>query len=237
VKFRNLQEKLRQELLARIEAGELSGMRLAELTGFKQAHISNFLNRKRGLSLEGMDKVLQTQRLSVFDLLDPEEVNRRATVAPPAEAHFQNIFVVDAETAANEPLIMSMAVRDIVKFRTSFLRRLRADPQSGRQDWERFVVIRADARDGMSMFPRILPGATLLIDRHYNSLNPYRRNESNMYAVRRKNSCVIRYVQVEGENLILRPQNQAYPVEILAMEEKAAAEHIVGRVCYVGMET
>src|SRR5947209_20124518 len=112
MKFKNLQDKLRQTLLVRIDEGELTGMRLAELTGFKQAHISNFLNRKRGLSLEGMDKVLQTQRLSVLDLLDPEEVNRRATVAPPAESRFQNIFVVDAEIAANEPLIMSMAVRD-----------------------------------------------------------------------------------------------------------------------------
>lgn len=237
MKFRNLQEKLRQELLTRIEAGELSGMRLAELTGFKQAHISNFLNRKRGLSLEGMDKVLQTQHLSVLDLLDPDDVNRRATVAPPAESRFQNIFVVDAEIAASERLIMSMVVRDIVKFRTSFLRKLRPDAQGGRHDWERFVVIRADARDGMSMYPRILPGASLLLDRHYNSLKAYRRNESNMYAVRRKNGCVIRYVQVEGENLILRPHNQAYPVEILAMDEKPAADHIVGRVCYVGMET
>lgn len=237
MKFRNLQEKLRQELLARIEAGELSGLRLAELTGFKQAHVSNFLNRKRGLSLEGMDKVLQTQRLSVLDLLDPDEVNRRATVTPPAESHFQNIFVVDAEIAASEPLIMSMAAKDIVKFRTSFLRKVRPDPQGGREDWERFVVIRANARDGMSMYPRILPGASLLLDRHYNSLKPYRRNESNMYAVRRKNSCVIRYVQVEGENLILRPHNQAYPVEILAIDDQPVAEHIVGRVCYVGMET
>ena len=43
----------------------------------EQAHISNFLNRKRGLSLEGMDKVLLTQHLSVLDLLNPDDVNRR----------------------------------------------------------------------------------------------------------------------------------------------------------------
>ena len=58
MRFRALQENLRKALWERIEEGELTGLRLAEQTGFKQAHISNFLNRKRGLSLEGMDKVL-----------------------------------------------------------------------------------------------------------------------------------------------------------------------------------
>ena len=58
MKFRALQENLRKALWERIEEGELTGLRLARETGFKQAHISNFLNRKRGLSVEGMDKVL-----------------------------------------------------------------------------------------------------------------------------------------------------------------------------------
>jgi hypothetical protein len=58
MKFRALQENLRKALWERIDDGELTGLRLAQETGFKQAHISNFLNRKRGLSVEGMDKVL-----------------------------------------------------------------------------------------------------------------------------------------------------------------------------------
>jgi|SRR5581483_3345493 len=238
MKFRNLQDKLRETLLLRIDEGELTGMRLAEQTGFQQAHISNFLNRKRGLSLEGMDRVLQTQRLSVLDLLDPEEINKRASIAPPAEGGFQNVMAVEENVAAAEPLIMSMAVKDILKFKTSFLRKLRAEMEGERESWERFVVIRADGRDGMSMFPRLLPGATLLIDRHYNSLKPYRRNESNMYAVRKEEGCLVRYVQAEGSNLILRPHNQAYPVEIVPMDTgKSSADYIVGRVAYVGMET
>jgi hypothetical protein len=32
----------------------------------------------------------------------------------------------------------------------------------------------------MSMYPRMMPGATLLLDRHYNSLTPYRKSESNI---------------------------------------------------------
>jgi transcriptional regulator with XRE-family HTH domain len=238
MKFKVLQENLRKTLWHRIEEEGLTGLRLAEQTGFKQAHISNFLNRKRGLSLEGMDKVLRVQHLSVLDLLDPNEVNKRASILPPSEDEFQNVLVVDGAIAATEPLVMSMNVKEILKFKKSFLQSLRAETEGHRDDWERFVVIQVDGRDGMSMYPRLLPGATVLIDRHYNSLKPYRKGESNMYAVNKDGATTVKYVEVAGNNLILRPHNQAYPVEIVPIEaEKDASSYLVGRVCYVGIET
>jgi hypothetical protein len=238
MKFRTLQENLRKTLWERILEGELTGLHLAELTGFKQAHISNFLNRKRGLSLEGMDKVLAVQRLSVLDLLDPSEVNKRASILPPSDDDFDSVVAADPQIAANQPLIMSMHVKEILKFKKSFLRRLRQDMEGDRDGWERFVVLKADAREGMSMYPRMLPGANLLIDRHYNSLTPYRKGEHNMYAVRKEGTCTIKYVELADHHLVLRPHNQTYPVELMTMEEgKTPGDYIVGRVCYVGIET
>src|SRR5689334_25417569 len=108
MKFRGLQDNLRRTLLHLIEGGSLSRLKLASQTGFRQAHISNFLNRKRSLSLEGMDRVLSVQRLSVLDLLDPAEVNKRATILPPSDDEFENVCVVDGAAAATQPLIMSM---------------------------------------------------------------------------------------------------------------------------------
>lgn len=237
MKFRTLQENLRKALWERIEDGELTGLHLAELTGFKQAHISNFLNRKRGLSLEGMDKVLAVQHLSVLDLLDPAEVNKRASILPPSEDEFESVVVADPQVAANQPLIMNMHVREILKFKKTFLRRLRPDAQGSRDGWERFVILKVDAREGMSMYPRMLPGATLLIDRHYNSLTAYRKGEHNMYAVRKEDRCTIKYVELADNHLVLRPHNQAYSVDIIAIEEgKKPGDYLVGRVCYVGME-
>ena len=238
MKFRTLQENLRKTLWERISEGELTGLHLAELTGFKQAHISNFLNRKRGLSLEGMDKVLAVQHLSVLDLLDPSEVNKRASILPPSEDDFDSVVAADSHIAATQPLIMSMHVKEILKFKKSFLRRLRVDMEGDRDGWERFVVLKVDAREGMSMYPRMLPGASLLVDRHYNSLTPYRKGEHNMYAVRKEDSCTIKYVELVNHHLVLRPHNQAYPVEIMTLEEdKKPGDYIVGRVCYVGIET
>ena len=183
MKFKVLQENLRKILWQRIEAGELTGLRLARQTGFKQAHISNFLNRKRGLSLEGMDKVLHVQHLSVLGLLDPAEINKRASILPPSADDFENIVLADASVAATEPLIANMHVKDILKFKKSFLHRIRPDPEGDRSAWQRFVLIKLDARETLAMQPRLQPGATLLIDRHYNSLRPYRKGELNMYAV------------------------------------------------------
>jgi len=238
MKFKVLQENLRKTLWERIEEGDLTGLRLAKETGFKQAHISNFLNKKRGLSLEGMDKVLSVQKISVLDLLDPKEVNKRASIVPPSGDEFENVLMVDGAVAATRALIMSMKVKDVLKFKKSFLRKLRPEMEGDRDGWERFVVIQVDGREGMSMYPRLLPGATVLIDRHYNSLKPYRKGESNMYAVARNGQTTVKYVEQAGNHLVLRPHNQAYPVEVMAMEEgKTAADYLVGRICYVGIET
>jgi hypothetical protein len=236
MKFRGLQENLRKILWDRVEAGELTGLKLAQQTGFKQAHISNFLNRKRGLSLEGMDKVLQVQHLSVLDLLDPTEVSKRATILPPSGDEFENVLVTDAN-AATHPLINAQHVKDIVKLKKAFLHKLKAETDGNRSAWQRFVMIKLDARDAHAMTPRLCPGAALLIDRYYNALTPYRKGEQNMYAVLKNETCTVRYVEVAGNQIVLRPHNQAHPIEMISISEgEKAADYLIGRICHIGME-
>lgn len=238
MKFKVLQDNLRKVLWERIEQGELTGLRLAQQTGFKQAHISNFLNRKRGLSLEGMDKVLAVQHLSVLDLLDPAEVSKRATIVPPSPDEFENVVLTDLTVAANQHVIASMNVKEIVKFRKSFLRRLRAESEGDRSGWQRFVFVKLEAADALPMTPRLQPGATLLIDRHYNALSPYRKGELNLYAVLKNDAPAIRYVEVAESHIILRPHSEFSPIEVIAIPEgKRASDYIVGRISYVGLET
>src|ERR1019366_3733211 len=73
MKFRMLQENLRKTLWERIDGGELTGLRL-----------------------EGMDRVLNVQHLSVLDLIDPAEVNKRAWILQPSEDEFDNVVVTDS---------------------------------------------------------------------------------------------------------------------------------------------
>jgi transcriptional regulator with XRE-family HTH domain len=238
MKFRQLQENLRKIIRDRVEEGLLTGLKLAQQTGFQQAHISNFLNSKRSLSLEGMDKVLQVQHLSVLDLLDPAEINKRASIMPPSPDEFEDVVVAEGVIAAGEPLITNENVKDILKFKKAFLKRLRPAQASMRDEWQRFVMVKVDQNDGMSMYPRLLPGSTVLIDRHYNDLAPYRKNEPNMYAVRKDGGCTVKYVEMADSTLILRPHNQSSPIQVIQVEEgKTYADYIVGRICHVAIET
>jgi hypothetical protein len=48
----------------------------------------------------------------------------------------------------------------------------------------------------------------------------------------------MKYVEVAGKHLVLRPHNAAYPVEVLPIKKgKTATDYIIGRICYVGIET
>ncbi|HEX4487547.1 MAG TPA: S24 family peptidase [Terriglobales bacterium] len=228
---------MRKILWTRIDEGKLTGLRLAEQTGFQQAHISNFLNRKRGLSTEGMDKVLSVQRLSVLDLLDPAEINERASILPPNDDMFENIAVVANPVAAAQSSIMRMKVKEIVKLKKRFLKKLRPQPEGDRKAWVRFVAIQVTDGESLSMYPRLAAGATILIDRHYNSLKPYRKAGPNIYAVNKSGHCIVRYVELAGRQLVLRPHNQAFPVEIMHLGEgKRASDYLVGRVCHIALE-
>ena len=87
------------------------------------------------------------------------------------------------------------------------------------------------------MFPHIPAGVTLLVDRHYNSLQPYRRSRPNIYAVQAEARTLIGYASVSGDHLVLRPQNPQYPVELVRIERgRSYHDYIVGRVCHVGFE-
>jgi hypothetical protein len=126
----------------------------------------------------------------------------------------------------------------MVKFRKSFLRRLRTETEGDRSGWQRFVFVRLEAADALPMSPRLQTGATLLIDRHYNALSPYRKGEFNMYAVLKNDSAVVRYVEVAQDHLILRPHSESSPIEVTSIElGKRASDSIVGRISYVGFET
>jgi transcriptional regulator with XRE-family HTH domain len=258
--FVALQESLRKELRKRIEAGQLTGMELARRTGFTQAHISNFLNRKRGLKLSALDRMLKAIGLTLYDLLDPHELMRFAAVPPGGDEDYVDVPLVEGAIAAGSEVIVNEEVKELLKFRRAFLNRIRADLGAPpRKFWTRFVLIKVDAREGMSMWPRLNPGSTLLVDRHYNSLRPYRKHDRNMYAVRKGDGCTVKYVErlrrgqladhgaqssaVRGDTageefLILRPHNPDYPVEILPVEEgQTYADLLVGRIAHVALET
>src|SRR5258707_567223 len=104
MKFKILQDNLRKVLWERIEAGELTGLRLAQQTGFKQAHISNSPNGKRGPILEAMNKFFPAQPFSVPVLPNPPKVKKRPPTPPPNPDKLKNSLPPAPPTAATQPL-------------------------------------------------------------------------------------------------------------------------------------
>jgi transcriptional regulator with XRE-family HTH domain len=225
-----LEESMRKIIRQRIDAGVLSGTVLARQTGFQQAHISNFLNRRRGLSVEGFDRMLEALGISVTDLIVP------AASIGDTSREYDDVPIIEA-AIAHRPDFAAREVADVLKFKRAFLRRVKERTIGARGTWKRFVLIKADAENALAMYPRIVPGATLLIDRHYNSLEPYRRREPNIYAVLKGKSLLVRYVEGQSGHLLLRPANNTSPLLSMAVESgRSASDPIIGRICHIGAE-
>ena len=224
VDFRSLQERLRQRILAEIAAGELTGLELARATGFQQAHISNFLNRKRGLSLEAMDAILKVRQLTVATLLsgDNPGSSRRKTIHA-AASELTYIPLVNAENCHASEVPYSEA-KNALTVMSSRLKKLRPKVHTPRPHWLRFVALRVSAEDGRAMAPRLAHGAVVVIDRHSNAVD----QGPSMYLVEFRGKVALRYVERVGKELVLRAERVEHP--LLKLESESA---IVGRVCWV----
>jgi hypothetical protein len=233
--FQDLHELLRVEILRRIDGGTLTGTALAQESGFKQAHISNFLNRKRALSLQGLDRVLAAQDLTV-DQIMPLDFSASAAPRSGVEST-EAIAVVSSSTAMNAPVVRPESVIETIQVSASRLEDCRPRPSPKHANWQRFVAIRADEQQAAAMDPMIATGASVVLDRHYNSLAPYRAHQRTLFAVRCGAGLVLRFVEFDEERLILRPLSANFPVQLLALApHETPADYIVGRVCLVFSE-
>jgi hypothetical protein len=229
----DLQDQLRAHIRARIGRGELTGTMLARNAEFPQGHLSNFLNSRRGLSLESMDRLLDALGISILDLMDSRDAGGRGQARPKRE-NVQSVAMVSAQNATLARF-RDDQVLETRNFKTTFLRKLKAHVAVDRRDWLRFILIKLDVRGAVSMIPAT--ATTLLIDRHYSSLQPYRRLYPNLYLASVAGRCVAAYISVCDNCLVLQ-QNALQPeIEIVRLERgQTYCDYIVGRVCHVGLE-
>jgi len=108
--FTQMQERLRVELLRRIQRGTLSISLLARQTGFGKSHLSNFLHARRQLSLAGIDRMLTAQYMAAEDLL---QLGAHHVQLRQAE-ETSSIPLVSHTTALFEPYIRDSAVQKML---------------------------------------------------------------------------------------------------------------------------
>ena len=88
--------------------------------------------------------------------------------------------------------------------------------------------------EAQAMDPLIRPDAIVLVDRHYNSLAPYRQDRPNIFAVRHGPHLLLRHVDFLANRLVLRPYGRAFPVELMELGlHEAPGDLIAGRVALI----
>jgi transcriptional regulator with XRE-family HTH domain len=228
--FSQMHEKLRLELLRRIQRGTLSVSLLARQTGFGQSHLSNFLNSRRQLSMEAIDRLLAAQHLTAADLLPAPQ----SSIEMPFEVERDSVPLVSHHSALFEPYIRTAAAQGWLHLPPGLLQTIRSRAANSRRAWQRFVAVRIPADDSAAMDPIVLPEAITLIDRHYNSLHPYRPNRPNLLAIRNGGRLSIRYADFLANRLVLRPHFTGSPVELIELAPgESPMDVIAGRVALI----
>jgi transcriptional regulator with XRE-family HTH domain len=231
----DLQKRLRSRVRQRIASGEMTGAELARRAGFQQAHISNFLNSRRGMSVATMDRVMRVMHLRVRDLM-PEASVKRIEAAADGAGLFVQIPVV-AQRLLLKPNYEPGEALELFCFKRSLLRRIRQGMDRDRRHWQRFVLLKADRDVAAAMRPRLMRGAVLLVDRHYNSLRSYRRNEPNLYVIKSGAEFKVCYAELQGDQLTLRPENPESALGYIRLRKgESCSDYIVGRVAHIAME-
>ena len=205
-----------------------------------KAHISNFLNRKRALSLDGLDRVLASQNLTVDQILPVDLAAAQSPIPTQTSDPIEIVPVVSPSAAMDEARIPPSAIIETIQVSASRLNSNHANrvrTSTSHAHWQRFLAIRADTQQSAAMDPLVSPGAIAVLDRHYNSLAPYRAHQSTLYAVRWGAALLLRFVDFDEGRLILRPYSRNFPVQLLPLAtHETPADYIVGRVCLVFSE-
>ena len=225
-----MHERLRLELLRRINRGTLSVSLLARQTGFGQAHLSNFLHNRRQLSLQALDRVMSAQHLMADDLL---EIVRYPTGAG-LEDGSDEVPILSFTAALYDPYIRPAVVHSMLHLPDGFLKTLRARPSRTHRAWQRFVALRVSENEALPMVPLIRPRAIALIDRHYNSLEQYYPDRQNICVVRQGSHVQLRQVDFVAGRLVLRPYSREFPVELIELAPHSSpGDMIAGRVALI----
>lgn len=226
--FSQLHERLRIEIARRIDRGQLTGTLLARQTGLRAPHISNFIRKKRKLSLSALDRVLASQQLSIDDLM-PD--TRRSAVEAPSE-NVSIVPLVAHNTALHSPIVNRRLILEEIRLPAGALDDLRPRRTLARRNWQRFVAVRLTAAQARPMEPVLHPGTVAVLDRHYNSLAPHQPPRPNIYSINFANSLAFRYVSYDANRVILRPHALDSPIELLRLgADESPSACIVGRVC------
>jgi AraC-like DNA-binding protein len=229
--FSDMQKQLRTILLDQIENRALSVSELSQQTQFSRSHISNFLRKKVGFTMQGADRILAALGLSAEDLLtDSRAPSDFHSFDPKSWA----IPVISHTAAICQPVINPGSAASALHLPLRMLEEESNHCLAARRGWTRFVAVQASSADSAAMNPILHSDAIVVIDRHNTS--PPRKQEDRppIFAISSGTHLVLRYVIPNGDQLILRPSNLGSRLDLIQVEPNVPlTKLLVGRIVYV----
>jgi hypothetical protein len=181
-----------------------------------------------------MDAILNALGINVEQLVTVADQTPVRNEPPSA---LESVPLIQLQAAMN-PVFANDEVQGKIGFTKALLRRLKAVPPVTRKLWVRFIAVKADKALATPMTPRMESSSVLLIDRHYCSLDEHRKEEPNLYLIRKSEALMVRWVEMQGTQLCLRPERNDYPLDFICIDRKnPLTSCIVGRVAHVATET
>jgi transcriptional regulator with XRE-family HTH domain len=230
-----IQERLRDHIRSKIANRDFTGQELSRQAGIPQGHFSNFLNSRRGLSLESMDRLLGALAIGVLDLVAINEI-QEWFAQPTTRSRYDVVPRISASIVLM-PRLPRNGVLGVHCVDKSLLRRWRSNDVAGRSMWNRFVLMDVDGGLVRAIVPTARAGATLLIDRHYTSLERYHRSRQNLYLWQLGEHLAVGRISLLDGYLVLQPCDER--CEVLTAKPKRGENYfddIVGRVCQIRAE-
>jgi transcriptional regulator with XRE-family HTH domain len=228
--FSQLHERLRLEMWRRIQRGVVTGKLLAAQTGLRPSHISNFLHRKRKLSLAALDRLLDAQQIDIRELAGPMLDDGEPSDETFAET--VRIPLIAQATVVALPVIPPRSVQAYMTLPGADFDRLPLHHSFARRSWERFIGMRISADQASAMEPLLRELTIVVIDRHYDTLLEVAPPRPNLYVLRVGNRLLFRYVTSDSKRLLLRPYRLDFPVETLDVGPiDSLNDLLIGRVC------
>jgi len=179
--------------------------------------------------MEGLDRVLAALSLKIENIL-PLEIS---ATAESSDDITESIPVVSHSALLEMQVVPASSIFETLRVPASQLYAHQPRTTQQRVGWQRFLAVRIDVDQAAPMEPILTPGCVVVVDRHYNSLAPYRSQQPSLYAVR-SGHLIFRYVSFEENRLILRPYQLRYPVLLQQVAPgDSPSSQILGRVCMV----
>jgi transcriptional regulator with XRE-family HTH domain len=230
--FSQLHEQLRSEVLRRIGRGSLTVALLARKSGLQQPHLSNFINSRRRLSLDALDRVLNALEIDLRDLLPAPTL----LPLPPS----MQVPLVSHDAAMHSDRIHPSQIDDQLSLPNTLLLALQLDRPARRSTRERYVAILVTQPQAQFMESLLQPGSPgfpnviAVLDRHATRPSSLASPSRHIYAIRYQGALLLAHVTLEHNMLILRPHATSQPVHLLPLPPGADPAHfLVGRVCAV----